>query len=104
MDWVKLTDEFNSIIYDISHTENNYFITGKAGTGKSTLLQYINATLNKKCVLLAPTGRAAINIKGQTLHSFFYLDTGVLQPKDFKSKSNKKSKTLIPLLLMKYQW
>ena len=94
MDWVKLTDEFNSIIYDISHTENNYFITGKAGTGKSTLLQYINATLNKKCVLLAPTGRAAINIKGQTLHSFFYLDTGVLQPKDFKSKSNKKIKNI----------
>ena len=94
MDWVKLTDEFNSIIYDISHTENNYFITGKAGTGKSTLLQYINATLNKKCVLLAPTGRAAINIKGQTLHSFFYLDTGVLQPKDFKSKNNKKIKNI----------
>lgn len=94
MDWVKLTDEFNSIIYDISHTENNYFITGKAGTGKSTLLQYINATLNKKCVLLAPTGRAAINIKGQTLHSFFYLDTGVLQPKNFKSKNNKKIKNI----------
>ena len=46
MDWVKLTDEFNSIIYDIANTENNYFITGKAGTGKSTLLQYLNITLN----------------------------------------------------------
>ena len=43
MDWVKLTDEFNSIIHSINHTENNYFITGKAGTGKSTLLQYIDA-------------------------------------------------------------
>ncbi len=67
MDWVELTDEFNSIIYDITHTQNNYFITGKAGTGKSTLLQYLNLTLSKKCVLLAPTGRAAINIGGQTL-------------------------------------
>ena len=70
MDWIKLTDEFNSVIYNINHTDNNYFITGKAGTGKSPLLQYLNVTLTKKCVLLAPTGRAAINIGGQTLHSF----------------------------------
>ena len=94
MDWVKLNDEFNSIIYDISHTENNYFITGKAGTGKSTLLQYLNITLSKKCVLLAPTGRAAINIGGQTLHSFFYLDSAVLQPKDYKNKKIKKLKNI----------
>ena len=94
MDWIKLTDEFNSIIHDIAHTENNYFITGKAGTGKSTLLQYLNVTLNKKCVLLAPTGRAAINIGGQTLHSFFYLDSAVLQPKDYKNKKNKKLKNI----------
>ena len=94
MDWVKLTDEFNSIIYDINHTRNNYFITGKAGTGKSTLLQYLNITLDKKCILLAPTGRAAINIKGQTLHSFFYLDSAVLQPKDYKNKKVKKLKNI----------
>ena len=99
MDWVKLTDEFNSIIYDIDNTENNYFITGKAGTGKSTLLQYLNITLNKSCVLLAPTGRAAINIKGQTLHSFFYLESGVLQPKDYKHKKNKKLKNIDILII-----
>ena len=94
MDWVKLTDEFNSVVYDVNHTENNYFITGKAGTGKSTLLQYLNATLTKKCILLAPTGRAAINIGGQTLHSFFYLDPAVLQPKDYKNKKLKKLKNI----------
>ena len=90
MDWIELTDEFNSIINDINYTDNNYFITGKAGTGKSTLLQYLNITLDKKCVLLAPTWRAAINIGGQTLHSFFYLDSAVLQPKDYKNKKVKK--------------
>ena len=94
MDWVQLTDEFNSIIYDIKHTSNNYFITGKAGTGKSTLLKYLEAILDKKCVLLAPTGRGAINIGGQTLHSFFYLDSAVIQPKDYKNKKVKKIKKI----------
>ena len=41
MDWVELTDEFNSIINDINYTENNYFITGKAGTGKTTFADII---------------------------------------------------------------
>ena len=94
MDWVQLTDEFNSIIYDIKHTSNNYFITGKAGTGKSTLLKYLDTILDKTCVLLAPTGRAAINIKGQTLHSFFYLDSAVMQPEHYIGKKIKKIKKI----------
>jgi ATP-dependent exoDNAse (exonuclease V) alpha subunit len=47
------------------------FITGKAGTGKSTLLDYFRRNTNKKVALLAPTGVAALNIRGQTIHSFF---------------------------------
>lgn len=82
--WVQLTNEFRNALEKINNTENNYFITGKAGTGKSTLLQYLNHTTKKKCVLLAPTGRAAINIEGQTLHSFFRLDWGVIQADDYK--------------------
>ena len=74
MSWVKLTDEFKYIIGKIENTTNNYFITGKAGTGKSTLLQYLFNSSKKKCVLVAPTGRSAINIGGQTIHSFFQLD------------------------------
>ena len=99
MDWVQLTDEFNSIIYNINHSQNNYFITGKAGTGKSTLLQYLNSTLTKKCILLAPTGRAAINIGGQTLHSFFYLDSAVLQPKDYSVKKINKLKNIDVIII-----
>ncbi|MCH8296326.1 AAA family ATPase, partial [Candidatus Poribacteria bacterium] len=49
----------------------NIFITGKAGTGKSTLLQYFRDHTVKNVVVLAPTGVAAVNIKGQTIHSFF---------------------------------
>lgn len=82
--WIQLTNEFRNALEKINNTKNNYFITGKAGTGKSTLLQYLNHTAKKMCVLLAPTGRAAINIEGQTLHSFFRLDWGVIQADDYK--------------------
>ena len=45
--------------------------------------------MDKKCVLLAPTGRASINIGGQTIHSFFYLDSAVIQPENYKDKKIK---------------
>ncbi|MDP2653492.1 MAG: AAA family ATPase [Candidatus Omnitrophota bacterium] len=51
--------------------QQNLFITGKAGTGKSTLLQYFRANTRKNVAVLAPTGVAAVNVKGQTIHSFF---------------------------------
>ena len=86
MDWVELTDEFNNVLYKIFNTNENFFITGKAGTGKSTLLQYLYNTTDKKCVLLAPTGRASLNIGGQTMHSFFQLDWGVLQASNYDNK------------------
>jgi len=84
LSWIQLTNEFRNVLEKINNTKKNYFITGKAGTGKSTLLQYLSYTTKKKCVLLAPTGRAAINIEGQTLHSFFRLDWGVIQADDYK--------------------
>ena len=99
MSWVKLTTEFKSILKKIDNTNDNFFITGKAGTGKSTLLQYYYNTTNKKCVLLAPTGRAAINIKGQTLHSFFHLDWGVLDPSDYINKSVNQAKNIDTIII-----
>lgn len=84
--WVEQTDEFKNILSRINNSNDNFFITGKAGTGKSTLLKCLYNTTNKICVLLAPTGRAAINISGQTIHSFFHLDWGVLQGTDYDDK------------------
>jgi ATP-dependent exoDNAse (exonuclease V) alpha subunit len=55
----------------IKHTSRPLFLTGKAGTGKSTLLRFLISSIDKKYVLLAPTGIAALNIGGQTIHSFF---------------------------------
>lgn len=66
-------DEFQHVLTLINHTDRSVFMTGKAGTGKSTFLQYITETTRKKYVVLAPTGIAAVNAGGQTLHSFFHL-------------------------------
>ena len=65
--------EFQDALQLITHTRQSVFLTGKAGTGKSTFLKYICAHTKKKYVVLAPTGIAAINAEGVTLHSFFKL-------------------------------
>lgn len=66
----------------VRETSQSLFLTGKAGTGKSTLLRYIKARTEKKHVVLAPTGIAAINVGGQTLHSFFHLPFKPVLPDD----------------------
>lgn len=60
----------------IHHTSRSVFLTGKAGTGKTTLLKHICETTNKRCVVVAPTGVAAINAGGVTIHSFFNIPPG----------------------------
>lgn len=57
----------------LNNTRSSIFMTGKAGTGKSTFLRHITATTKKKFVVLAPTGIAAVNAGGQTIHSFFHI-------------------------------
>lgn len=74
--------EFQSTLKLIQFTRNSVFLTGKAGTGKSTLLKYICSHTRKKHVVLAPTGIAAINAGGSTLHSFFKLPFHPLLPDD----------------------
>ena len=64
-------EEFVSAFEALENTGQHMYITGKAGTGKSTLLQYFRQKTTKNVAVLAPTGVAAINIKGQTIHSFF---------------------------------
>lgn len=74
--------ELKQALQIIHYTRNSLFLTGKAGTGKSTLLRYIASTTKKKHVILAPTGIAAINAGGVTLHSFFKLPFHPLLPND----------------------
>jgi len=63
----------------LENTPDNYFITGKAGTGKSTLLTQFRDSTNKNVAVVAPTGIAAINIGGSTIHSFFRLPPKVIE-------------------------
>jgi ATP-dependent DNA helicase PIF1 len=71
MKGIKVTKEFKDAFDMIEKTDDHIFLTGRAGTGKSTLLKYFRSKSKKKHVVLAPTGVAALNVKGQTVHSFF---------------------------------
>ena len=84
MDFTLDTDnlEFQDALNLITHTHQSIFLTGKAGTGKSTFLKYICQHTKKKYVVLAPTGIAAINAGGVTLHSFFKLPFRPMLPDD----------------------
>lgn len=68
---LQLSGDFKYVIDVLEKQKKSMFITGRAGTGKSTLLQLFRRTTRKKTVVLAPTGVAALNVKGQTIHSFF---------------------------------
>lgn len=72
----------DKILAFIEYTNQNIFLTGKAGTGKTTLLRRIKAESSKKMVIVAPTGVAAMNAKGTTINSFFQLPTGSFFPGD----------------------
>ena len=74
--------EWQDALQIINYTRRSLFLTGKAGTGKSTFLRYVAANTKKKHVILAPTGIAAINAGGTTLHSFFRLPFYPLLPND----------------------
>lgn len=74
--------EFQDALKLIQYTRQSVFLTGKAGTGKSTFLKYVCEVTKKKHIVLAPTGIAAINAGGSTLHSFFKLPFYPLLPDD----------------------
>jgi ATP-dependent DNA helicase PIF1 len=99
---IDLNPKFKQALSLMEETNQNLFITGKAGTGKSTLLDYFCRHTQKKPVVLAPTGVAALNVKGHTIHRFFnfYIDVTPLKirKKEIKPQDPdlyKKLKTII---------
>ena len=85
----------------IDKTDRNLFITGKAGTGKTTFLHQIKKKSLKRMVIVAPTGVAAINAKGVTIHSFFQMPFGPILPNQIANTSNQQrkfSKTKIDII------
>ena len=95
---LRLTGEFE---YALERFESgdNLFVTGRAGTGKSTLLNLIRRTTRRDIAVVAPTGVAALNVRGQTIHSFFGFPGKLLRRSDMRRRANrglyKKLQTLI---------
>lgn len=83
-----IDSDFQYALNVLEKTNESAFITGRAGTGKSTLLRLFRETTRKKVVVLAPTGLAALNVQGQTIHSFFGFPPKLIQKKDIKGRRN----------------
>lgn len=77
---IKHTGEFDLAYRFVNETSQNIFLTGKAGTGKTTFLKYLRENTSKETIVTAPTGVAAINARGVTLHSLFQLPFGIILP------------------------
>lgn len=86
---VEISGEFRNTLERLLNEPTTFFVTGKAGTGKSTLLQLFVHNTSKRIALLAPTGLAAVNIRGETIHSFFKFPPRPLHPDDVKEIRDK---------------
>ena len=82
------TPAFERAAAFLEEPEGNLFVTGRAGTGKSTLLKALRDAYADRMVVLAPTGLAAINIGGQTIHSFFGFPPRLIQESDIRRSRN----------------
>lgn len=89
-----ISNEFKEAFEILEYTKNNLFITGKAGTGKSTFLKYFRENTRKKIAVVAPTGIAALNVNGQTVHSFFRLKPNFIKIEEIKPNRNKVLKNI----------
>jgi len=87
---VSLSPEQQAVYDRIETTRDNIFVTGRAGTGKSTLLNYLSWNTSKQLVISAPTGVAALNVGGQTIHSLFRLPIGVIADHDIEQSAELK--------------
>ncbi len=81
---IEINDDFLKAVHALEHSDDCIFLTGRAGTGKSTLLRYFKEKTSKNIVILASTGIAAINVGGQTIHSFFMLPPRFIQSADIQ--------------------
>lgn len=97
---LELNGDFQYALDALEKTRKSMFITGRAGTGKSTLLQLFRNTTRKKTVVVAPTGVAALNVKGQTIHSFFGFPPRPLAREEIKKRRNRKLYQTLEILII----
>ncbi|HRQ00363.1 MAG TPA: AAA family ATPase [Terrimesophilobacter sp.] len=84
----ELSEEQRVVFELIERTRDHIFVTGRAGTGKSTLLNHLAWNTSKQLVIAAPTGVAALNVGGQTIHSLFRLPIGVIADHDIEQNTD----------------
>ena len=89
---IDINDRFRDALHLMAETGKSLFITGKAGTGKSTLLTHFCRNSKKRPIVLAPTGVAALNVGGQTIHSFFNFQIDITLQKVLKKKKPRNAK------------
>lgn len=97
---LELNADFQYALDAIEKHRKNIFITGRAGTGKSTLLQLFRSTTRKKTVVLAPTGIAALNVGGQTIHSFFGFPPKYLQRSEINKRRDRRLYNNLDILII----
>ncbi len=86
---IEIGSDFHHALDVIDREGRSAFVTGVAGTGKSTLLQYFREITERQVVVVAPTGIAAVNVGGQTIHSFFRFPPRLVGPDDIKPGRNR---------------
>ena len=97
---ITINSDFEYTLNLLENTTESAFLTGRAGTGKSTLLRLFRTTTKKKIVVLAPTGLAALNVEGQTIHSFFGFPPKPISRKDIKIRRNKSLYKKIDIIII----
>ncbi len=96
--------EFNRAVEFVHSTNSHIYLTGKAGAGKTTFLKYISKTTEKKHVILAPTGVAAINAGGVTINSFFQVPFGPFVPNDTRLRTHTRNGTGEETIFNQFQY
>ena len=97
---IELSDEQRSLFEYIEQSEAHVFVTGRAGTGKSTLLSHLTANTEKSFAVCAPTGVAALNVGGVTIHSLFTFPLGLLGEVEIARHLSKRTREVLRALDM----
>ena len=94
------TPEYEAALRFIKEDDGHLFVTGRAGTGKSTLLRALRDQISDEMVVVAPTGLAAVNVGGQTIHSFFGLPPRLIRADDIRRSRNGQVMRRLKLLVI----
>lgn len=100
LEGMEISDEYRTVKTLLEGGVPIVFVSGKAGTGKSTLIHYIRHVFDKNIAVVAPTGVAALNVKGATIHSFFHFPRRVVTDEDIKKVQDRQLYAKLDLLIV----